>query len=229
MKVQLIAYTPEPDRVCAAAAFTSWKKLSPKSLFEELTEQEALDFLRMVIGFGHVSVTEHATFTFSIEGISRACSHQLVRHRVASYTQQSQRYVKFKKDEVDYVTPKSIEDSKHAGEFHQLMEKISSLYEAMSADVPVEDARYILPNAAKTNLTVSMNAREINHFLGLRLCERSQWEIKELSEKMLEEVKKVAPILFQRAGPRCEELGYCPEGKLSCGKMPLKEEVLERG
>jgi thymidylate synthase (FAD) len=222
MDVKLIAYTPNPDKVCACAAFTSWKKLSTKELFEELSDDEAFDFLRKVMGFGHVSVTEHANFTFSLKGISRACSHQLVRHRIASYTQQSQRYVKFKKAEVKYVIPKSIEKSKFKEEFHGMMGKIAEFYERLSKEVPAEDARYILPNAVETNVVVTMNARELNHFFGLRLCERSQWEIRELAQRMLNEVRRVATILFERAGPQCEMLGYCPEGDLSCGKMPTK-------
>ena len=222
----MLTYTPDPDKVCASAAFTSWKKLSTKELFEELSDNEAFDFLRMVLGFGHVSVSEHATFTFSLKKISRACSHQLVRHRVASYTQQSQRYVKFKKDEVECVIPDSIEQSKFREDFHGMLEKIAEFYEKMCGEIPVEDARYILPNAASTNLVVTMNARELNHFFGLRLCTRSQWEIRELAQMMLDEIKKVAPILFENSGPRCNELGYCPEGKLGCGKMPTKEEVL---
>jgi thymidylate synthase (FAD) len=229
MEVALVSYTKNPDKVCSAAAFTSWKKLSSKKLFEKLSEKEANDFLRKVIGFGHLSITEHASFTFSVKGISRACSHQLVRHRIASYTQQSQRYVKFKKDELGYVTPKTIKNSNLREEYDQMMEKISRLYEKMlNEKIPAEDARYILPNAAETNLTVTMNARELLHFFSLRLCERAQWEIKELAERMLKEVKEVAPILFEKIGPRCEQLGYCPEGELSCGRYPTKEEVLNK-
>lgn len=226
MEVTLISYTKNPDKVCAAAAFTSWKKLSTKKLSEELTDEEAFNFLRKVIGFGHLSVTEHANFTFSVRGISRACSHQLVRHRLASYTQQSQRYVKFKKEELEYVTPKTIQKSKFNGEYEKMMKKISEFYEKLLKEVPAEDARYILPNAAKTNLTVTMNARELLHFFGLRLCERAQWEIRELAGRMLIEVKKVAPVLFEKAGPRCEKLGYCPEGELTCGRYPPKSDIV---
>lgn len=227
MNVTLLSYTKNPDRVCASAAFTSWKKLSTKELFDELTDKEANDFLRKVISFGHLSVTEHASFTFSVSGISRACSHQLVRHRMASYTQQSQRYVKFKKDEIEYVTPKTIEKSKFHKEYKDMMLKIADLYEnLLSANIPTEDARYIIPNAAKTNMTITMNARELLHFFSLRLCERSQWEIKEMAERMLKEVKKTAPVLFENAGIQCELLGYCPEGELCCGKFPTREEAL---
>ncbi|HEX54784.1 MAG: FAD-dependent thymidylate synthase [Candidatus Altiarchaeales archaeon] len=230
MEVKLISYTKNPDRVCASAAFTSWKKLSTKELFEELTDREVDDFLRKVIGFGHLSVTEHASFTFSVSGISRACSHQLVRHRIASYTQQSQRYVKFKKNELEFITPRTIERNKSLyEEYKSIMEKISEFYEKLlKENIPAEDARYVIPNAATTNLTVTMNARELLHFFGLRLCERAQWEIRELAKMMLDEVKKVAPILFESAGPRCEKLGYCPEGELSCGRYPPKEKIIKQ-
>jgi thymidylate synthase (FAD) len=227
MEVKLINYTPNPDKTTAAAAFTSWKKLSTKKLFEQLTDKEAFNFLRKVLGFGHVSVTEHASFTFSVEGISRACSHQLVRHRIASYTQQSQRYIKFKKDELEYVIPPSVKNSKFRNEYHQIMEKIADLYQKISVEVPVEDARYILPNASYTNIVITMNARELNYFFNMRLCTRAQWEIRELAERMLKEVKPVAPILFEKAGPNCEVLGYCPEGDLSCGKTPTKKQLLK--
>lgn len=227
MEVKLISSTGNPDRVCAAAAFTSCKKLSTAELFEELDDERAENLLRRVMGFGHASVMEHANFTFSIKGISRACSHQLIRHRVASYTQQSQRYVKFRRDEVDSVIPESIEKSRFREEFHEMMDEIAGFYERLLEEVPAEDARYILPNAAGTNLVVTMNARELNHFFGLRLCERSQWEIRELAQEMLDEARRAAPVLFEKAGPRCIQLGYCPEGKLGCGKMPTKEEVFK--
>lgn len=230
MEVKLISYTKNPDRICAAAAFTSWKKLSTKELFEDLTDKEANDFLRKVIGFGHLSVTEHASFTFSVKGISRVCSHQLVRHRLASYTQQSQRYVKFKKDELGFVTPKTIKNSSLRGAYEKMMEEISKLYEKLLKEekIPAEDSRYILPNAAETNLTVTMNARSLLHFFGLRLCDRAQWEIRELAARMLIEVKKAAPVLFEKANARCFELGYCPEGELCCGKFPMKEDALKK-
>jgi len=227
MIVKLLTYTPNPDRTCAAAAFTSWKKLTPKEVFDSLTDEEAFKFLRKVISYGHLSVTEHANFTFSIGEISRACSHELVRHRLASYTQQSQRYVKFTMEELKYVTPKTVEESGFKKEYDQLMLKIAELYQKLLSKIPAEDARYILPNAACTNIIVTMNARELNHFFNLRLCNRAQWEIRELAGKMLEEVKKVAPILFEKAGPNCDLLGYCPEGDLSCGRRPVKNKALK--
>lgn len=220
MEIKLIAYTPKPDMVCAAAAFTSWKKKTTAQLFEELNEKEALDFLKMVIGFGHFSVTEHANFTFSISGVSRALTHQLVRHRIASYTQQSQRYVKFSREELQYVTPPTIEEDKEAKKLYdELMIKVADVYEKLiDKKIPPEDARFVLPNAATTNIVVTMNARELLHFIRLRTCERTQWEIRDAATEMLKLAKKVAPTLFSDGGPCCV-IGPCPEGKLTCGKM----------
>jgi thymidylate synthase (FAD) len=226
MKVELLSHTPNPDMVCAAAAFTSWKKKTTVELFEDLSEKEALDFLKMVMGFGHRSVTEHASFTFSISGVSRALTHQLVRHRVASYTQQSQRYVKFKPDEIQYVMPPTIEDDPEAKEVYtEVMAQLASAYDKLiKKDIPPEDARFVLPNAATTNIVVTMNARELTHFIRLRSCERTQWELREVATEMLRLAKEKAPVLFHDGGPGCV-VGPCPEGKLTCGKI---KEVREK-
>ncbi|MBI5159612.1 FAD-dependent thymidylate synthase [Candidatus Micrarchaeota archaeon] len=221
MEVELLAFTPNPDRICAAAAFTSWKKHSTKELFEELSDKEAFDFLKMVIGFGHLSVTEHANFTFAVKGMSRACSHQVVRHRIAAYTQQSQRYVEFDKQDLEVVTPHTIRKNEEASrKFAELNEKIKDVYvELVKLGIPPEDARYVLPNAAATNMAITMNGRELLHFFKLRCCLRAQWEIKELADEMLKKAKKVSPVLFAKAGPSCVQLGYCTEGELTCGKI----------
>lgn len=220
MEVELLAHTPDPDMVCAAAAFTSWKKKTTAELFGDLSKKEALDFLKKVMGFGHMSVTEHATFTFSISGVSRALTHQLVRHRIASYTQQSQRYVKFEPGEVDYVTPPEVEKSEEANAiFTESMATAASAYQKLlGKGVPPEDARFVLPNAATSNIVVTMNARELMHFIRLRTCERTQWELREVATEMLRKLKKVAPTLFHDGGPGCV-VGPCPEGELTCGKM----------
>lgn len=220
MKVELIAHTPDPDMVCAAAAFTSWKKKTTAELFEDLDRKEALEFLKMVMGFGHFSVTEHATFTFSISEVSRALTHQLVRHRIASYTQQSQRYVKFSEDEIKYVTPHTVEDKEDAKEIYtEVMAQVAAAYQKLIREgIPPEDARFVLPNAATTNIVVTMNARELMHFIRLRTCERTQWEIREVAIEMLKQLKKIAPVMFSDGGPGCV-IGPCPEGKLTCGKM----------
>ncbi len=226
MEIKLLAHTPDPDMVCAAAAFTSWKKETTAELFEDLDRAKALEFLKMVMGFGHASVTEHATFTFSISGVSRALTHQLVRHRIASYTQQSQRYVKFKKEEIEYVTPPTIaKDAEAKKAYDALMGGIAEAYdELIKKGIPPEDARFVLPNAATTNIVVTMDARELLHFIRLRTCNRTQWEIREAALEMLKQAKAVAPTLFHDGGPGCV-IGPCPEGKLTCGKMV---EVRER-
>jgi len=222
----LVAHTPNPEEVCARAAWTSTQRGNP---FEApMPRERLLKILKTVIEGGHHSVLEHASFTFVISGISRACSHQLVRHRIASYTQQSQRYVSFSPEDLEFVIPPSVAQSPLAGEYRDFMLKVAEFYRRLlEGGVPAEDARYVLPNAATTRITVTMNARELWHFFGLRLCERAQWEIREVARRMLEEVKKVAPLLFEGAGARCEQLGYCPEPPgMGCGRYPPKAEVL---
>lgn len=185
-------------------------------LFESLSDEKVSGILKKVVGYGHHSVVEHANFTFAIKGISRACSHQLVRHRLASYSQQSQRYVKF--EEMEHATPARIKNNETAKNIYDdAMKTVAKAYLELKELVPAEDARYVLPNAALTNLMVTMNARELLHFFRLRCCTRAQWEIRQMSELMLKEVKKVAPVIFENAGASCEQ-GDCPEGDLSCGK-----------
>jgi thymidylate synthase (FAD) len=176
------------------------------------------------MGYGHVSVIEHANFTFSLEEVSRALTHQLVRHRIASYTQQSQRYVTYDTLK-EYVTPPSIADKPEAKKiFDETLENISKTYQKLlEMGIQKEDARYILPNAAKTNIIVTMNARELRHFFNLRCCARTQWELREVATEMLRQVKKVAPSLFENAGPNCVELGFCPEGKLKPPECSIEE------
>lgn len=215
MNVELVAFTPSPEAVCDLGARVCVSYDMPEP-------DEGLRALDHALASGHESVLEHASFTFAIEGISRACSHQLVRHRMASYSQQSQRYVNM--EDFDYVMPESIKNDKSARRAYEIfMKHVQRQYDwfVNVYNIPREDARYLLPNACKTNIVVTMNARELRHFFSLRLCERAQWEIKELAEKMLDLVKEVAPTLFEDAGPRCKALGYCPEAK-GCGKMPKK-------
>jgi thymidylate synthase (FAD) len=223
MEVKLIAHTPNPDLVCAAAARTSRSSLPPAELLEKSSREErekALKLLRAIIKSGHISVTEHASFTFSVSGVSRALTHELVRHRLASYTQQSQRYVKVAGAD-SFVTPPTIKDNEKSLKlFKAALSSIQKNYdELIKLGIPVEDARYILPNATKTTITITMNGRELLHFSSLRCCERAQWEIRELAERMVKECKKVAPVIFEKAGPSCVQFGTCPEGEFSCGKM----------
>ena len=220
MKVLLVAHTPDPDRLCAQAALVSkWPK--GWSEFKELwNDKTDLQHLIDALEKGHVSVIEHASFTFSLEGISRACSHQLVRHRLASYTQQSQRYVELQ-DPDTFVIPETIQENPEAQKiFQNLLKAQFETYQKLIAmGIPKEDARFILPNATRTNIMVTMNARELLHFFALRCCERTQWELRTVAWEMLTLVKKKAPLIFSTAGPSCVQLNYCPEGDLSCGKI----------
>ncbi|MEM3578107.1 MAG: FAD-dependent thymidylate synthase [Candidatus Bathyarchaeia archaeon] len=215
MKVKLLRYTMDAELLCGAAALTSTKSGSPSEIFEKMDLDAAKRIIERVTGYGHMSVIEHASFTFSIEGVSRAMTHQLVRHRLASYTQQSQRYVAYDTLE-KFVTPPNIAKNDAAKRvFDDVLEKISEAYrKLLDMGIPKEDARFILPNAAKTNIIVTMNARELRHFFNLRCCNRAQWEIREVAIEMLKQARKAAPALFENAGPTCVELGYCPEGKM---------------
>lgn len=172
--------------------------------------------LSRIVGMGHNSVIEHAVFTFSVEGVSRALTHQLVRHRLASFSQQSQRYVSM--DKPTFVVPHSVQDNKDALKiYEETMDRIWEAYNRLEAmGIKPEDARYLLPNGCTTNITITMNARELLHFFSLRCCERAQWEIREMAEQMLALCREVSPIIFAKAGPGCVR-GPCPEGKKSCG------------
>lgn len=225
MKVELIAHTPCPDDVCDVGARVCVSQDMP------VLGDGKRSALKGALKSGHESVIEHATFTFSIEGVSRALTHQLVRHRLASYSQQSQRYVNM--DGFEYVTPQTVFDVKDSFDMGDeypsneplyawdwIMREINALYRALiNKGVPEEDARYILPNACTTNIIMTMNARELRHFFSLRCCTRAQWEIRDMANMMLEQVKKVAPTLFENAGPSCVTTGRCPEGKKSCGRV----------
>lgn len=214
MKVTLLSHTPHPEKICAAAAKLCYSQGMPQ--MHDLTPDKAYPFLDKIMASGHLSVLEHATFTFGIEGISRACSHQLVRHRLASYSQQSQRYVK--QEEPHFIVPQSVIDAGQADRYNQAMEYAWAFYRAMCiAGVPAEDARFVLPNAAETKLVMTMNARELRHFFFLRCCERAQWEIRAMAKEMLRLVQLTAPALFRTAGPGCTT-GNCPEGSMGCGR-----------
>lgn len=170
---------------------------------------------------GHHSVLEHVAITFAIDKISRACSHQLVRHRIASYSQQSQRYVKY--DKVDYVIPPSMDAV--TAEFDNFMEDIMHHYKVLIEEgVPPEDARYIFPNAVATNITMTVNVRELVEMCKLRLCTTAQWEIKKMFEMIVACVRnnKELTFLSEYLSPKCDWLKHCPEGKRSCGKYQIK-------
>lgn len=221
MRVTLLSYTKDAERLCASAAHSCYSSKGASDLMEEWDERKGARWLGIPLASGHQSVIEHASYTFSIEGVSRSLTHQLVRHRLASYSQMSQRYVDMKN--ADYVVPRSISSDPVLEErYRALMERIWEEYRELSKKVPVEDARYVLPNACTTNITVTMNARELWHFFELRTCRRAQEEIREVADQMLFLAREASPLIFKDAGPPCISKGKCPEGKMSCGK-PRKE------
>ena len=228
IKVKLLEYTPEPERVVAMAARLCYSATGAEELSERLSEEQVQKMVKKMVALGHASTIEHVSFTFGIEGVSRVLTHQLVRHRIASYDQQSQRYVAA--HGFQYITPPTIEANPAAKErFDKLLADIRSAYDDLvEMGIPKEDARYVLANAAETKILVTMNARTLLHFFNLRCCNRAQWEIRDMAYKMLAEVKKVAPTLFHNAGASCVNTGRCPEGELACGKyaemMKLRED-----
>lgn len=212
MIVRLLAHTPDADRICAAAAHSCYSEDSAADLLETV---DPAKMLRHVIGMGHHSVIEHAVFTFSVEGVSRALTHQLVRHRIASFSQQSQRYVRL--SEPTYVVPETVKRDPEAMKvYEETMDGIWDSYSKLiGMGIPAEDARYVLPNGCTTNITITMNARELLHFFSMRCCNRAQWEIREMADEMLRLCKEVSPVIFSDAGPACIR-GPCPEGKKTC-------------
>ena len=219
MKVKLLDYTPEPERVVAMAARLCYSASGAEELAEKLSDDQVKKMVKKMVSLGHASTIEHVSFTFGIEGVSRVLTHQLVRHRIASYDQQSQRYVAA--HGFQYITPHTIEENPAAkAKFDHLLAEIRKTYDELTEmGIPKEDARYVLANATETKILVTMNARTLLHFFNLRCCLRAQWEIREMAYKMLTEVKKVAPTLFHNAGASCVNTGRCPEGAMTCGKF----------
>ncbi len=219
LKVTLLDYTPEPEKLVAAAARLCYSSQSADEIMDNFTPEKVESFVQKLVSLGHESPMEHVSFTFAISGISRACSHQLVRHRIGvSFSQKSQRYVKEK--QFEYVTPPKVAAKPELQEkFDKAMADAQAVYEELlAAGVPAEDARFVLPNAASTSLVVTMNVRSLWHFFQLRCCNRAQWEIRALANAMLAEVREVAPLLFAKAGATCDSMGICFEGNMSCGK-----------
>lgn len=241
INVKLLQYTPEPEKVVSAAAKLCYSSSGVENILEGLTEEKTEKFLAMLMDIGHESPVEHVSFTFGIEGVSRSLLAQITRHRIASYSVKSQRYVK--EGQFEYIMPPEIENIPKAKELYiQAMEddqrSYNELYEILfkkhydrmteegknekeakkaAEKQAIEDARFVLPNACETKMVVTMNARSLMNFFRHRCCMRAQWEIRELSQKMLLLVKEVAPTLFKYAGPSCV-YGKCPEGAKSCGK-----------
>ena len=226
MKVSLLTHTPTPEKIVAAAARCCYSNDDPDKLLDEMTDDKAAKFLQKLNDLGHQSPLEHVSFTFAISGVSRALLAQITRHRLASFSVRSQRYCGF--DSADFIKPPSIKDSDIEEIFEDAMSETKKNYDALiDAGIAKEDSRMVLPNAAATSMVVTMNARELLHFFSLRCCTRAQWEIRNLANEMVKLVKEVAPYLFIKAGAACVQLGYCPEGKFSCGRAPSIDKILK--
>lgn len=241
MKVKLIAHTVMPEKVVAAAAKLCYSDTGAMDLMQDMSDEKAESFVEMLSNIGHESPIEHASFTFAIEGVSRSLLAQITRHRLASFSVQSQRYVKLK--EFAYITPPEISAVPEALQIYEqtmldcveAYRKLTEILETrhyqdfLNQGCPereahrkaekkaIEDARFVLPNASETKMVMTMNARELLHFFKLRCCNRAQWEIRELAKAMVKEVYPVSPALFAKAGPSCCS-GGCPEGRMTCGK-----------
>ncbi|HIU43920.1 MAG TPA: FAD-dependent thymidylate synthase [Candidatus Ventrousia excrementavium] len=249
LKVYLIAHTPMPEKVVSAAAKMCYSDAGADALLDGMTDEAADRFLHMLSELGHESPIEHASFTFAIEGVSRSLLAQITRHRIASFSVQSQRYVR--KDAFEYVVPPEIAKNEEALSLYKetmdlLQQRYDRLAEILSQQrraefeaqglsdrqvsqkaekAAIEDARYVLPNACETKMIMTMNTRSLLNFFRLRCCNRAQWEIRELAWQMLALCRRAAPALFEKAGPACL-FGPCSEGKMTCGRA---DEVRRRG
>lgn len=233
MKVSLLNYTPHPEDTVAAAARLCYSNVAVEDLWSAIMDGDNSKFIELLEDLGHESPFEHVTFTFGISGISRACSHQLVRHRIASYSQKSQRYVD--ETQFEYVTPEAIANNPVSKSIYdETMELLQSRYDIIRSGLIMtyvkegmeekdavkkanEDARMVLPNACTTSIIVTMNVRSLWNFFRHRCCRRAQWEIREVAHEMLRICRIVAPNLFKNSGPTCAITGKCPEGKMTCG------------
>ena len=245
MRVELLAHTPQPERVVAAAAKLCYSSSGVENIMEGLDEEKTEKFLNNLMDMGHESPLEHMSFTFGIEGVSRSLLAQITRHRMASYSVKSQRYVK--EGQFEFIVPPEIAADQKANEIflnamRQDMEQYNALTDILkekhtrtflqqgmepkaaerkAEKKAIEDARYVLPNSCETKMVATFNARSLLNFFKHRCCERAQWEIRDCAVQMLKLVKEVAPTVFRTAGPSCLK-GPCPEGKMSCGKASEK-------
>ena len=221
MNVTLIRHTLTPEELVALGARLCYSKTNLLDLQQKVAKSDQEGFCRKVIGMGHESVLEHASFTFGVEGVSRVLLAQLTRHRLASFSVQSQRYCGAN---MELVIPDSMCIPELVDDIVAVRRAVEELYsKAVGFGVPEEDARYLTLQAGTTRLMVTMNVRELRHFFSLRCCRRAQWEIREMADEMLAICKQIAPALFEDAGPGCVR-GHCPEGEKSCGK-PRKVEL----
>ncbi|MGI6189809.1 MAG: FAD-dependent thymidylate synthase [Clostridiales bacterium] len=228
LHVELLSYTPNPEEVVAMAAKLCYSSVDIDRLKEGIEQADQSRFIARLIKMGHLSPVEHVSFTFGVEGVSRSLLAQITRHRIASFSVKSQRYVTEKSREgktFNYIIPAGIKalGRQSIERFEQQMSQIQKWYDEWlemlgdRGEASNEDARFVLPNAAETKFMVTMNARELLHFFNLRCCNRAQWEIRTLAKEMLKLVLPVAPNIFMNAGPGCVR-GACPEGSMSCGK-----------
>jgi thymidylate synthase (FAD) len=225
--VRLLYHTPDPERAVAVAARLCYAPVGAAQLMEDLPEESVHKVLRTIMNSRHFSALEHASYTFAVDGVSRAMTHQLVRHRLASYNQQSQRYVSYE-EEPEFIVPPAVAADENARVAYDAA--TSAAFRAyrvlVDAGVPAEDARYVLPNAMETKIVITMNIRELLHFFELRCCKRAQWEIRELALEMLALATPTAPYIFMDAGASCRR-GPCREGKMTCGepyeRVPRRE------
>ena len=233
-KVELLRHTPDPEELIAMAAKLCYSSADIDDLREGIESKDQSKFLKRLMDMGHASPIEHASYTFAISGVSRSFLAQVTRHRLASFSVQSQRYVGQKREEGEfaYIMPPAIEalGEEAVQKYHAQMQQMQEWYNEWvtalgdAGEKSNEDARFVLPNAAETRMLMTMNTRELLHFLGLRSCNRAQWEIREVAWQMLEQLREVSPVIFANAGPGCLR-GACPEGSKSCGRV---KEVRER-
>lgn len=223
MKVTLLSHTKDIEALIAAAARTCYSAYTTEEIYNTMAAdpKKNEEFIQRLRDMGHESPLEHVSFTFGIDGVSRALTHQLVRHRLASYSQQSMRYVDGKN--FHYVIPPEIAKNKHLkSAYENFMAYCMDFYEALTENgIKKEDARYVLPNGTTSNIVVTMNVRELFHFFSVRCCTRAQWEIRNLAWEMLKICQEVSPTLFKGCGAFCDQHKYCKEGSMSCGKYPL--------
>lgn len=229
LHVELLRYTNNPEEIVAMGAKLCYSSTDIRELVNGIEAKDQSNFIEKLMDIKHMSPIEHASFTFGIEGVSRSLLAQITRHRIASFSVQSQRYVgeisSKEKQTFDYIIPPRIEalGPEYISKFEDQMKQMQQWYDEWNnllgakGEQSNEDARFVLPNAAATKMLVTMNIRELLHFFNIRCCNRAQWEIRNLAGLMLQKVKEVAPIIFKEAGPGCIS-GPCPEGKMSCGR-----------
>lgn len=235
MEVKLLSYTNNPKRVIYSAARQCYSKLSAYQIYsdqEKELSEKLKKFISHLVQRGHLSPLEHVNFTYAASGLSRVCTHQLVRHRIASYSQQSQRYVSM--DDFKFITPQSIKNNKEAEEkFMEVIEYLKGKYgqirkileknSKLDKEKINQDLRFLLPQGCQTKIVVTMNSRQLLHFFSERLCLRAQWEIRELATRMLTLAKKVLPEVFDIGGAKCKNLDFCPESADDCPVNPQQK------